>query len=294
MNGLSREDTKAGRLQRDCLAKLKEHERDGTLPTNGRFVFYELEQDGKIPKAYLDAAGHKRARQPPQDISDALMVLREAGVIPWWWITDETRHLTEWEFADSVYEYAIEAAERARIDCWDGQPAPLVICESRATKGVLERITAEYLVLITATGGQCGGHLVNDVVPKLRSADGAYNGRETLYIGDHEIRGPGDQIEANTKRYLEKHVGHDVRWLRIALTQQQVDDDERLLGLVIKKLDRRYKPPRPYKAVECEAVGQRALERMLRAAIETRLPRPLAEVLAREEEQRRAMLDRLR
>lgn len=53
-------------------------------------------------------------------------------------------------------------------------------------------------------------------------------------------------------------------------------------------------PPRPYKAVECEAVGQAALERILRAAIEDRLPEPLAAVFAREVQQRLDMLDRLR
>lgn len=38
---LSAPDTKAGRLQRACLELLREHERDGALPTNGRFLFYE-------------------------------------------------------------------------------------------------------------------------------------------------------------------------------------------------------------------------------------------------------------
>jgi transposase len=50
---LSREATKAGRLQRTCLAKIREKEDQGTLPTNATFIFYELEQGGAIPKAYL-------------------------------------------------------------------------------------------------------------------------------------------------------------------------------------------------------------------------------------------------
>ena len=50
---LSSLETKAGRLQRACLELLREHERDGALPTNGRFLFYELEQKGVIPKYYL-------------------------------------------------------------------------------------------------------------------------------------------------------------------------------------------------------------------------------------------------
>jgi hypothetical protein len=170
---------------------MQKKKEQGTLPTNATFVFYELEQDGKIPKAYYDANGNKRARTPRQDVADALMVLRKLGAISWNDITDETREIIEWQFVASVYEYAIEAAERARIDCWDGKPAPLVICESRATKGVLERVTAEYLVPITATSGQSGGFPVREVVPALLDNTGAYNDRKSFYIGDHEVGGPG-------------------------------------------------------------------------------------------------------
>jgi hypothetical protein len=49
---LSREDTKSGKLQRACLELLREHERNGDIPTNGCFLFYELEQRGVIPKKY--------------------------------------------------------------------------------------------------------------------------------------------------------------------------------------------------------------------------------------------------
>ena len=89
---LSRSDTKAGRLQRGCLQLIAEHERAGsllvgdsllsTIPTNGRFLFYELEQRGLMPKAYVDEYGKKRPRQPKDDISDALMHLREKGIVP--------------------------------------------------------------------------------------------------------------------------------------------------------------------------------------------------------------------
>jgi hypothetical protein len=37
----------------------------------------------------------------------------------------------------------------------------------RATAGVLERTTGGYLCPITATGGQAGGFIVNEIVPLL-------------------------------------------------------------------------------------------------------------------------------
>jgi hypothetical protein len=48
---LSAPESKRGRLQQACLDLLRQHERDGAIPTNGRFVFYELEQLGKIPRS---------------------------------------------------------------------------------------------------------------------------------------------------------------------------------------------------------------------------------------------------
>src|SRR5262249_3188144 len=85
---LSAPESKRGRLQRACLELLREHKRDGALPTNGKFLFYEAEQRGVVPKHYLDEHGRKRARQPLQDITDALTYLRERGFVPWWWIED--------------------------------------------------------------------------------------------------------------------------------------------------------------------------------------------------------------
>jgi hypothetical protein len=277
--GLSSPDSKAGRLQRACLTLLREHERNDELPTSVRFLFYELEQRGVVPKHYDDLV-----HQPPQEVTNASMHLRKIGLVPWRWIVDETRSITEWRFASSVYEYAVNAVEDARIDAWDGQPAPLIICESRATKGVLSRIASNYLADITATGGQAGGFLVTDIVPKIIG-----NVRPILYIGDFEWRGPADQIEANTRRYLEQHAERTFdpeTWIRVALIQEQVDRNPRLRRLVMDKLDRRYRPARRYQAVECEAVGQTALETMLRRQLDRMLPAPLQEVLHREERQR--------
>lgn len=197
--------------------------------------------------------------------------------------------MASWRSAPSAYENVIVAAQEARIDCWAGRPAPLIICEARSTKGVLERIAGSYLAPITATNGQCGGFLVTDVVPLLRGND-----RQVLYIGDHEIGGPADQIEENTRRYIEVHSERSIDWTRIALTLAQVKADPRLLRLVIDKTDNRTKPARRYAAVECEAVGQLTLEQILRDRLDQLLPEPLNDVLVREVAERAAVIDLLR
>jgi hypothetical protein len=289
---LSAPESKAGRLQRACLELLREHERKDTIPTNVTFLFYELEQQGVVPKAYRDANGNKRPRTPRQDISDATMRLRECDLVPWWWLKDESRDVHKPRYAASVYDYVLDTVSLARIDCWDGQLPPVIICEARATRGVLEHVTNEYRSPITATGGQCGGHIVTEIVPLLRG-----NKRKVLYVGDCEERGPGDQIEANTQRYIEEYAGRTFTpetWIKVALTPEQVARNPRLRRLAIDKLDYRCKPPRPYRAIECEAVGQEVLERMLRKVLDELLPEPLERVRVREQRQRKRVATLLR
>jgi hypothetical protein len=287
---LSAPDTKAGRLQRACLDLLREHERKGEIPTNGHFLFYELEQRGVIPKNYDGVnpkTGQKWARTPLQDVSDALMRLRECGLIPWHWIEDETRTLSNWRYADNVAEYLKNTISSARIDLWQGEEPPLILCEARTTMGVSRDLAYQYLVPITATNGQCGGFTVTDIVPRLRRK------RRVLYVGDHELRGPADQIEQNTKRYIEEHTGRtfgEDEWTKIALTAKQVNASVRLQRLAITKLDKRYKPARPYEAIECEALGQGVLVRLIRKHLDRLLPEPLDVVRDREAQQQATAL----
>jgi hypothetical protein len=78
-------------------------------------------------------------------------VLREAGIVPWNWIVDETRTLDNWRYGGSVYQYVEEVLPVARIDVWDGEPPPLILCESRSLAGALRDIARTYLCPIAAT-----------------------------------------------------------------------------------------------------------------------------------------------
>jgi hypothetical protein len=167
---------------------------------------------------------------------------------------DETRSLTEWEFAASVADYLQAATGRARIDCWAGAPPPLLLCESRTFGGVLGRTLApEFLCPIAATNGQVGGFLHTNIVPTL-----AGNERRVLYIGDLDHQ--GTQIETNTQRVLVQEAG-ERDWRRIALTAEQAEAH----GLEsIEKLDKRYNPPRRGWAIEVESLGPGGRDRARR------------------------------
>jgi hypothetical protein len=274
---------KAALLRRALHELLLEHESVGELPTSNRFLFYELRQRGG-PLYGHRSRGQGRAQD--QNLSDASTWLRNEGLVPWTWIVDETRSLTAHRYAESVAGYLADSVDVARIDCWDGESAPLIVCESRTFGGVLARtLAAEYLCPVTATNGQVGGFLHTNVVPLLEG-----NARRVLYIGDLDLAGA--DIEGNTRGVLVREAG-EREWTRVALTEEQVAARDLP---TVEKVDRRFRPPQVHEAVEVEALGQGVVTAIIRAALDAFLPEPLERVQVREAEQResaRALLEEL-
>jgi hypothetical protein len=261
--------SKIGALRDLLVGLLQEHERDGALPTNGRFLFYELVQRGHLSKERTGA------RRPDQDMTDALIDIREDGRVPWPWIVDETRSLDDYTGYPSIKDGVISQLPYINIDPWRGR-APMILTESRSLAGVLRHIVEEYRARIASTNGQCGGFLRTEIAPMLRPGD------RVLYHGDLDLA--GDQIEANTRHVLEQEIGGALNWERLALTHEQVTAYDLP---VITKHDRRYKDGRPHEAVETEAISQRVLIDLLRARLDELLPERLSRVHERERRQRR-------
>jgi hypothetical protein len=276
-----RPGTKAAVLRREAhdllLSKRDQH---GQVSTNARFVFYEAEGAGLVRKS---KPGESR-RLPGlpagvQDLGDAIFYLRDKGIVPWEWITDETRTLHAWRHAPTVAEYVADSVAPARIDLWEGN-APLLLVESRSLGGVLRDICAQRLVDIAATNGQAGGFLRTDIAPALTD-----NQRPVLYLGDLDHQ--GDQIEENTRNVLEREAGRAIGWRRLALTREQVA--ERGLEPIWKR-DERYRPAKEHWAWEAEALTQRVLEDLVRDELDALLPEPLEDALEHERRQREAYL----
>jgi hypothetical protein len=278
-DALSKPGTKAGMLQRACLERLHGHRDADELPTSARFIYYELIQDGIVAKK-PERTDDRKGQRPDQPVIVALFELRKRGIIPWDWLVDETRTLSVWRYAASVADYLADTVSLARIDAWGGRPPPMIVTESRSLAGVLDDLARRYLVPISATNGQCGGHLRTEIAPNL------CEGQTVLYLGDHDFQ--GGQIEANTRRVLERIVG-PLDWKRLAITAGQV------IGLpVISKPDNRFRPVRYHDAVETEALGQGEIVRIVREHIDGLLPEPLDVVREREGKQRQDVAELLR
>jgi hypothetical protein len=281
-NTFTAANTAAGDLQRaiyDLLVGPKHAGAEGGLPTSCRFVFYELVQMGVIGKS--PKAGTKRG--PAQNVNDALMHLRKVGKIPWSWITDETRSLTQWNSASSMYQYVVDSLSTARLDLWEGS-APLILTESRSLAGVLEETAGTYLCPIAATNGQVGGFLHTDIIPILSADD------TVLYLGDFDNQGV--DIEANTRREIEAETG-PLTWERLALTSDQVEQ----YAIPSKpKTDKRFTKnveAGQSLAWETEALSQTVIQDLLRERLEELLPAPLGNALAREKRERTKILKTL-
>ena len=245
---------------------------------------------GILDKGKTRGKGSRKSRGSDQDLSDAVLQLREAGLVPWWWIVDETRHLTTYRYAPTVAEYLADMVESATIDRWGGVLPPLILTESRTFGGVLDRtVAAEYIVPVAATNGQVGGFLRTDIGPLMVGEDGEL--RRVLYIGDLDLQ--GGQIEANTRKVLEEEACGELDWTRVALTSEQA---KRYNLKKIKKVDERYKKDlvkRDGWAIEVESLGQSRVTDIVRGVLDELLPEPLVVVEQREEAERAEVRARL-
>jgi hypothetical protein len=274
---------KAQRVRRVVHELLLSKRAAGEISTNGRFVFYELEQRGDAVKpSPSDSRPNKRRSRgwPPggQDVTDALTWLRVQGIVPWWWIKDETRQLVQWAHARSVADYLLDRLPEATISPWGDESPPLILCESRATAGVLQKTVSPYCCPIAGLSGQVAGFLHVEIAPVLVQR------RPVLYLGD--LDKAGNDIEENTRRVLEHDLGRSLDWHRLAMTGAQAEGIE-----PIYKQDGRDKQWR--EAWEVESLGQRALVELVREELDARLPEPLDHVQEREDEQREAWARRL-
>ena len=186
--------------------------------------------------------------------------------MPWDWIVDETRLLDDFTGFTSIREGALAYLPAIRLDPWD-KAAPLILTESRSLAGVLRAMCRDYAVRIASTNGQCAGFLHTDIKPLVIDGD------VVLYLGDYDLA--GNDIEANTRRVLERDGAMPLAWERLALTAAQAQDLPR-----ITKGDRRRKDGGWHEAVETEALSQTTIVGIVRDRLDALLPVPLAEARA--------------
>src|SRR5262249_34451818 len=133
-NAMRKAASKIGALRELLFKLLQKHKRDDAIPTNARFLFYELVQSGDLSKEQKPRVDDKKGRRPDQDLHDALTDLREGDRIPWKWIVDETRSLEDYTGYASVKAGVLAKLPYIKLDPWKSR-APLILTESRSLLG---------------------------------------------------------------------------------------------------------------------------------------------------------------
>jgi hypothetical protein len=240
---LSRPGTKQRDMEDLVLAEIRRREaavrraeRAGVefereLPTSLRFLFYGFEQRGLINKQRPQRADGKIARLPSQYLTEAVTRLRDAGLIPWDYITDETRSYTSNLRPGTLREQAENAITYGQVSPWPGTTRPVILCESRGVAAVLRDLAYAYGADLAGLSGQCRGFLVTKIAPALT------DDTRVLYLGD--LDDVGNQIEWTTRGVLEQATGRtfiEETWLRVALTEAQIPKLKRMKDTAGKPL----------------------------------------------------------
>jgi hypothetical protein len=197
--------SKIGALRELLFDLLQEHNADGTIPTNARFLFYELVQRGQLSKEKTGA------RRPDQNLHDALTDIREDGRIPWDWIVDETRSLDDYTGYASIKDGVLAQLPYITLDPWRSR-SPMHLTESRSLAGVLRNVVVEYRASRRRTVS-----VADSCAPISRRC--CAPGDRVIYFGDLDLF--GGHIEDNTRRVFEREIGGALRWERLALTKER-------------------------------------------------------------------------
>ncbi|HEY8649988.1 MAG TPA: hypothetical protein VIL70_03645 [Chthoniobacterales bacterium] len=97
--------SKAAALRQTILEVVREHERARMLPTSIRFIYYELIAREIVSKVRTGK------RRTDHNTIDAITQLHESGAIPWGYIEDETRELSDYTGYATMREAALASLE---------------------------------------------------------------------------------------------------------------------------------------------------------------------------------------
>lgn len=277
-----RSGTKAAALREWAYVNVMAKQAAGQLPTTARFLFYEAAGEGVVVKK----SASEKGRRGDQDLTEALVWLRDEGLIPWDAIVDPTRHMqANWCWTSvpvGLSKIRVRLNPFSTVNSWE---RPMVIVESESLGSVLTaRVGSRYSVPIVPVKGQCGSAFLRNVV-----GPESYSGQTVVYLGDWDKA--GRDIAQSVRTRLEEIVGGQLDWRHVGLHEEQVYELN-LRSKIVEAVDKRHRPPLVYEKCEAEAVPQETLIGWVTDVLDELLLEPLESVRRREHEEEQAM-DRL-
>jgi hypothetical protein len=294
-------------------------------PCSVRHVYYQAATAGLVPKD-VSVPGKGRTRASEKKVGDALNIMREETlrynlrdhnlydpddglvqslrellILPFQWITDNTRTRFQADLHESKDAALRDMARFYRRDLWRSQANHVEVwCESDSIAGVLGEVTDDYGVALLPCRGQAPKRFVWDSAQSY-----ARIGKPVtcLYVGDFDPSGLdiGASVEERLDRYTPAGSEVDVEFIRLAIEPDQVDN----LGLLGHGVNPNITPAQrerffdvcdtysiPREAVEAEAMDPTTLREIVGNAIMSCIdPRQWELEMAVEKEERKALFD---
>lgn len=156
-----------------------------------------------------------RSRRHYKTVIRLIGEMRESEMLPWGWITDNTRSIRRDMMFASKEDALARWAEAYRRDLWASQPNHVEVwCESDSIAGVLDPVTRPWGVSLFVCRGQAPKTFVYEAVQSYHHIDKPVT---ILYVGDWDPSGLA------IPRSVEERVGRyngasDVNVERLAVT----------------------------------------------------------------------------
>lgn len=170
-------------------------------------------------------------------VSVQLRDAREAGIIPWEWVVDETREAERVQAWQDPAAYVKVVKRSYRRDRWQDQPYRLEVWSEKGTvRGTLAPVLEDYGLTFRVMHGYGSATTVHQVAEESLTDPRRLT---ALYVGDWDPSGL-HMSELDLPRRLNAYGG-DVRVLRLALDEQDVrEGDLPSFDVEMKRGDPRY------------------------------------------------------
>jgi hypothetical protein len=265
-----------------------------------RDALYDIVQAGKpmtIRQVYYQASVHgivaKTEKAYKTVIIAELTNMRRAGIIPYDWITDNTRWPRKPRTYRTIADALADTAENYRKSLWADMDCYVEVwLEKDALAGVLLPVTATFDVPLMVSRGYASLSFLHNAAETIK---GIAEPTHIYHLGDYDPSGvnAGEKIEETLR---EMAPDADITFMRLAVTPEQIEA-WKLPTRRTKPKDTRAKRFGSKVSVELDAIEPNMLRRLVREAIERHMP-PIqyADLLLIEEEERqrlRRMVDNM-
>jgi hypothetical protein len=244
------------------------------LPTSIRKIHYELLNLLPLRHASKPDSHYENTRKCYQDLSDLITRARFAGLIPWEWITDETRPCDDWQTWGESRTFVREQLDGFLQDyarnLQQTQPNHIeIVCEKNTVRNIVRGVAAEYCIPLTSGRGFSAVERYYKIMQRYRMS-----GKERLIVLTLTDFDPeGEEIVQVVGRTLRDNFGiAQVDVVKAELTVEQVRQyalpttiDAKVTSSNYKKFVRKYGTS----VHELEALAPQVQQDLLRQAIDS-------------------------